>query len=61
MFLDHVSTLKDSELEEIITRKRRDGEKKYSKKWVIYHIIEHEAHTRRQMFMLIRKAGWNKK
>jgi uncharacterized damage-inducible protein DinB len=61
MFLDYISTLKDSDLEEIITRKRPGGEKKYSKKWIIYHIIEHEAHTRGQIFMLIRKAGWNKK
>jgi uncharacterized damage-inducible protein DinB len=60
MFLDFISTIKDSELEDIITRKRGDIERKYSKKWIIYHIIEHEAHTRGQMFMLIRKAGWKK-
>ena len=60
-FLDYVSSLKDSELEEIITRKRGDVIKTYTKKWIIYHIIEHEAHTRGQIFMLIRKAGWKKK
>lgn len=61
LFLDYVSTVKDSELEDIVTRKRGDTERKYSKKWIIFHMIEHEAHTRGQMFMLIRKAGWKKK
>lgn len=62
LFIDYISTIKDSELEDIVTRKRSDGtERKYSKKWIIYHIIEHEAHTRGQMFMFIRKAGWKKK
>ena len=62
LFLDYVSTIKDSELEDVVTRKGRDNtERKYSKKWIIYHIIEHEAHTRGQMFMLIRKAGWKKR
>lgn len=59
MFLDYVSSLNDSELEDIILRKRGEVERKYSKKWIIYHILEHEAHTRGQIFMLIRKAGWN--
>jgi uncharacterized damage-inducible protein DinB len=60
LFLDYVSTIKDSDLDVDITRKRENIEKKYSKKWIIYHILEHEAHTRGQIFMLIRKAGWNK-
>jgi uncharacterized damage-inducible protein DinB len=61
LFLDFISTIKDSELEDLVTRKRKDREEKLSKKWIIYHILEHEAHTRGQMFMLIRKAGWKKK
>ncbi len=60
LFFDYTAALKDSELEDIIVMKRGDKERKYSKKWIIYHILEHEAHTRGQMFMLIRKAGWNK-
>lgn len=60
-FLDYISTLKDSDLEEIVVMKGQKGERKFSKKWIIYHILEHEAHHRGQMFMLIRKAGWNKK
>ncbi len=60
-FLDYVSSLKDSDLEEIIEFKGSRGVRKFSKKWIIYHILEHEAHHRGQMFMLIRKAGWNKK
>jgi uncharacterized damage-inducible protein DinB len=61
LFLDFISSIKDSELEDIITRRIGDKERKYTKKWIIYHILEHEAHTRGQMFMLIRKAGWKKK
>lgn len=61
MFLDHVSTMNDSELDDIITWKSYLGkEQSASKKWIIYHILEHEAHTRGQMFMLIRMAGWKK-
>ena len=60
-FLDYISSLKDTELEDIITRHGINSEKKYSKRWIIYHIIELEAHTRGKIFMLIRKAGWNKK
>ena len=61
MFLDYISTIKDSELEDIITHTGMHGERRHSKKWIIYNILQHEAHTRGQMFMLIRKAGWNKK
>ncbi|MDQ3022071.1 MAG: DinB family protein [Bacteroidota bacterium] len=60
-FLDYISTLKDSDLEENVIRQGKSGERKILKKWIIYHILEHEAHHRGQMFMLIRKAGWNKK
>ncbi|HMS64272.1 MAG TPA: DinB family protein [Ignavibacteria bacterium] len=59
-FLEYVSEMKDSELEEKIVMKRKSGDVEILKKWIIYHIIEHEAHTRGQMFMLIRMAGWNK-
>jgi uncharacterized damage-inducible protein DinB len=60
MFLNYIAALKDPELDDIITRKRGETERKFSKKWIIYHILEHEAHTKGQIFMLIRKAGWNK-
>lgn len=60
-FFDYISGMEDKNLEETITRKSNDREIQISKKWIIYHIIEHEAHHRGQMFMLIRKAGWNKK
>lgn len=59
-FLDYISTLNDEELEKVVIMQRKSGDRKFSKKWIIYHIIEHEAHHRGQMFMLIRKAGWNK-
>lgn len=58
---DYMSTMKDSELEETVSFKSGAGEKSFSKKWIIYHLIEHEAHHRGQMFMLIRMAGMNKK
>ncbi|HEY3251275.1 MAG TPA: DinB family protein [Ignavibacteria bacterium] len=61
MFLDFISTIKDSELEDIITHTGIHRERRHSKKCIIYNILTHEAHTRGQIFMLIRKAGWNKK
>lgn len=59
-FLEYVSSLKDSDLEEKVVMKRKSGDIEFTKKWIIYHILEHEAHHRGQMFMLIRMAGWNK-
>jgi len=59
-FLDHVSSLNNSDLKEIIIQNGGTKEIKIQKMWIIYHILEHEAHHRGQMFMLIRKAGWNK-
>ncbi len=60
-FLDYVSSMTDDELEKEVVWKGGDKERRFSKKWIIYHILEHEAHHRGQMFMLIRKAGWKKK
>ncbi|MDQ3194419.1 MAG: DinB family protein [Bacteroidota bacterium] len=60
-FLNYVSSMSDEQLEEIIHRKGNVKTKEMPKKWIIYHLLEHEAHHRGQMFMLIRKAGWNKK
>lgn len=60
-FLDYVSSMKDDEFEQEVAWKGRNKEHKFRKKWIVYHILEHEAHHRGQMFMLIRKAGWNKK
>ncbi|MBZ0204050.1 MAG: DinB family protein [Ignavibacteria bacterium] len=63
--LTYIRNMDDSDLETIqVNRWVIDGvEKKHecSKKWIIYHLIEHEAHTRGQMFMLIRMAGFKKK
>ncbi|MBK9331007.1 MAG: DUF664 domain-containing protein [Ignavibacteria bacterium] len=53
--------MKDSELEENITMKRKNSEDTLQKQWILYHLIEHEAHHRGQMFMLLRMAGMNKK
>ncbi|MBL7127935.1 MAG: DinB family protein [Ignavibacteria bacterium] len=57
---NYIFTMKDAELEEIIIYKWEGGEDKISKKWIIYHLIEHEAHHRGQMMMLIRKASFKK-
>jgi uncharacterized damage-inducible protein DinB len=54
---NYMLTLNDSELDDVITR----GKDKISKKWMIYHLIEHEAHTRGQMFLLMRIGGLKKK
>jgi len=58
---DYMSGMKDSELEENITMKRKNSEDTLQKQWILYHLIEHEAHHRGQMFMLLRMAGMNKK
>lgn len=63
--IDYIKSLNDTDLEGKAYRARDvDGEKKskeYSRKWIIYHLIEHEAHHRGQMFMLIRMAGFKKR
>lgn len=60
--LDYISKMADEDLEITIKRKRSATvEVDIPKKWIIYHLIEHEAHTRGQMFMLIRMAGFKKK
>lgn len=59
-FLDYVSEMDDSQLEEEVSIKGDTSGRKIKKKWIIYHILEHEAHHRGQMFMLLRQAGWNK-
>lgn len=63
--IDYIKTLNDEELDPEFTVVRKfDGKeftKSYTRKWIIYHLIEHEAHTRGQMFMLIRMAGFKNK
>ncbi len=58
---NYILSLNDTDLETEIIRKNERGERKFKKKWIIYHLIEHEAHTRGQMFLLIRMAGFKKK
>jgi len=57
----YIMSLNDDNLEETVIVKRKSGDKSVTKKWIIYHLIEHEARTRGQMFFLIRKAGFKKK
>ena len=60
--LDYMDTMTDEDLEIKLKRKRSPTvEVEITKKWIIYHLIEHEAHTRGQMFMLIRMAGFKGK
>jgi len=55
----YMRSLNDGDLDEIvIIQKDSGGGKERMRKWVIYHLIEHEAHHRGQMFLLIRKAGF---
>ena len=58
---DYLLSMSDEQLEDKVTRKRGEKVNTFSKKWIIYHLIEHEAHTRGQMFMLIRMAGFKAK
>ena len=60
MLLDYINTMTDDDLEKEVTRTHDGKDYKFIKKWIIYHLIEHEAHHRGQMFMLLRMAGWNK-
>lgn len=59
--IDYLSGMKDSELEGMVSFDGGSGKKEFSKKWIIYHLIEHEAHHRGQIFMLMRMHGMNKK
>lgn len=52
----YLMSLTDEELETEVTW----GKRKMTKKWIFYHLVEHEAHHRGQMFMLIRMAGFRK-
>ncbi len=61
LVLDYLEQMEDWELEQDVNLKGKVGkEYKMSKKWIVYHLIEHEAHHRGQMLMLIRMAGWKK-
>jgi len=63
--IEHIKTLTDEDLEgTVILHKNFLGEvvnKKYIRKWIITFLIQHEAHTRGQMFMLMRMAGFKAK
>ena len=64
--INNIRSAEDSSLDEKVYRKWTDAEgkehsKEYTRKWIFYHLIEHEAHTRGQMFMLMRMAGFKKK
>ena len=56
MFLDEVCSLKDTELDDPMPT----GKRQRTKRWIISRILQHEAHTRGQIMILIRKAGWEK-
>jgi len=55
ILFDYMDKMDDDELEEAV-RLKKNGEP-LTKKWILYHLIEHEAHHRGQMFMLIRKGN----
>ena len=54
VLFEYMDKMKDAELEDVV-RLKKNGEP-LTKKWILYHLIEHEAHHRGQMFMLIRKG-----
>jgi uncharacterized damage-inducible protein DinB len=63
--INYINSISDDDLEKkVYMRWVSNGEEKskeFTPKWIIYHLIEHEAHTRGQIFMLIRMAGFKKK
>ena len=60
MFTDEVASLNDEDLDMIVKTKHGSKITGNSKRTIINRMIDHEAHTRGQMFLLIRKAGWGK-
>ncbi|MBS1492261.1 MAG: DinB family protein [Bacteroidetes bacterium] len=54
ILFEYMDKMNDKDLD-IFVRLKKNGEP-MTKKWIIYHLIEHEAHHRGQMFMLIRKG-----
>lgn len=60
LFMDLFDNITDSDIEGEVEIKRSKGKKFISKKWILYHILEHEAHHRGQMFLMIRKSGLKK-
>ncbi|CAN5569974.1 hypothetical protein BH10BAC5_BH10BAC5_13290 [soil metagenome] len=60
LFIDFLEVSNDSDLEGEVEIKRAKGKKIISKKWIVYHILEHEAHHRGQIFFMIRKSGIQK-
>jgi uncharacterized damage-inducible protein DinB len=63
--VEYIDSISDSDLEKPVymrwTHNGEDKSKEFTPKWILYHLIEHEAHTRGQMFMLIRMAGFKEK
>jgi len=54
---DYLDKMTDEDLDIKLKITRKAGvEVEISKEWIIYHLIEHEAHTRGQMFLLMRMA-----
>lgn len=58
MFTDEVASLNDDDLDTIVETKHGSSINGKSKLQIINQMIDHEAHTRGQMFLLIRKADW---
>jgi uncharacterized damage-inducible protein DinB len=54
---DTLDNMTDEDLNDDVKWKWGETEYSRSKKWIIYHLIEHEAHHRGQMFMLMRMGG----
>lgn len=54
--IDYLDNTTDEDLDKEVTWKRNGKDITRTKEWIIYHLIEHEAHTRGQMFLLIRKG-----
>ena len=60
MFTDEVASLNDEDLDTIVETKHGSKINGNSKRTIINRMIDHEAHHRGQILLLIRKAGWKK-
>jgi uncharacterized damage-inducible protein DinB len=59
--INYLNNTTDEDFDKEVTWKRNGKDITRTKEWIIYHLIEHEAHTRGQMFLLIRKGLKGKK
>lgn len=49
-----LAALGDEDLERVFTKRRREGTRQYTLRWILHHLIDHEAQHKGQILMLKR-------